>query len=99
MAPQLVEIISQTNSKEWDWHVRVVKDALPEDGLLCGLLDDASRCRRTKWKGGGSSHRNACGLAVRGACQSHSTQIWVCEADSAGSVSTICVARQSDGSG
>ena len=22
MAPQLVEIISQTNSKEWDWRVR-----------------------------------------------------------------------------
>jgi hypothetical protein len=46
MAPQLVEMISQTNLKEWDWRVRcaLVKDALPEEGM-CGLLADASRCR------------------------------------------------------
>ena len=84
MAPQLVEIISQTNSKEWDWRVRWSKMRCLKTGCV-GLLADASRCRRTKWKGGGSSHRNSCGLAVRGACQSHSTQIWVCEADSVGS--------------
>ena len=37
MAPQLVEIISQTNSKEWDWNVRVSKLRCLKTGCCVGF--------------------------------------------------------------
>ena len=37
MAPHLVEIISQTNSKEWDWHVRVSKLRCLKTGCCVGF--------------------------------------------------------------
>ena len=37
MAPQLVEIISKTNSKEWDWNVRVSKLRCLKTGCCVGF--------------------------------------------------------------